>query len=193
MIYVALCTSHHSTKQRNTTLAPRTQETPQPGDQSGEGRRRWFALQGWWVHFTALKSFSVPLCINCVWGAQGSKQFDNKPLYSPLITCHYIASQHAPRITHMWPFMHAIMCQVCARLYRREKEAPKNVSERLRTETTSTLSSLGSHAAAKPWHAAIQMGEKKKRDMFQKAIIAAKAIKTHCIIIDYYQSWGVTD
>lgn len=33
----------------------------------------------------------------------------------------------------------------------------------------------------------------RKRDMFQKAIIAAKTIKTHFIIIDYYQSWGVTD
>ncbi len=99
MIYVGLCTSHHNTKQRNTTLAPRTQETPQPGDQSGEGRRRWFALQGWWLHFTALKSFSVPLCINCVWGVQGSKRFNNKPQYSALITCHYIASHvhHALR------------------------------------------------------------------------------------------------
>lgn len=87
--------------------------------------------------------------------------------------------------------MHTITCQVCARLYRREKKAPENVSERLRTETTSTLASFGSHAAAKHWHASIQMGEKKKRDMFQKAIIAAKTIKTHFIIIDYYQRWGV--
>lgn len=88
--------------------------------------------------------------------------------------------------------------QSCARYVQaytgeRKKKAPKNVSERLHTETTSTLASLCSHAAAKYWHASIQMGEKKKRDMFQKAVIAAKPIKTHFIVIDYYQSWSVTN
>jgi len=57
------------------------------------------------------------------------------------------------------------------------KKAPKNVSERLHTETTGTLASLCSHAAANNWHASIQMGEKKKKNMIQKAIIAAKTIK----------------